>query len=83
MGQDEVFEWFKQQRESGCQDWFCLATVTKGMKAKRDTSKAVTIRRCIVKLWSQGRLDMVSPNLWHRYYRLNDKYLAGFKGMLK
>lgn len=83
MGQDKVFEWFKKQRESGCQDWFCLSTVAKRFRARRNTGKAVSIRRAIVKLWADGKLDMVSPNLWHRYYRLNDKYLDDFKLMLK
>jgi len=78
-----VLDWFKKQRESGCHDWFCLSTICVSLKAANESSKAVTVRRCVVKLWGTGMLDMVSPNLWRRYYRLNDKYLSNFKSMLK
>lgn len=83
MSQADVLKWFKDKRESGCNDWFCMSSVYRGMRASKDLTKCACIRRAIVILKDDGFLDEQRPQFWHRYFRLNDKYLDNFDAMLK
>lgn len=76
MGQEEIFEWFKVQRMSGCHDYFSIHAVEKRVPALNGD-----VRRAIVKLGAYDYLEVRVVG-WRRYFRARDKYVPGLTGKL-
>lgn len=82
MGENDVYDWFKRMRLTGCHDWFSMNAVYMRMREEGCEINNKTVRRSINQLHSYGFLDMRTGGVFERYFRLKDRYLPGMEGVL-
>lgn len=82
MGQIEVYEWLKQQRLLGVDDYFSIDDIRQGLKRSYcDNVRYNGVRVAVVKLESSGYLEAkVTGKIraWFRLFRIKKEYVERF-----
>lgn len=80
MGQIEVYEWLKNQRRSGNQDYFSIEDIRKGLKEKKQngcSNRYNNIRVAVIQLEAHNYLEVKltgKSRAWFRLFRLKKEY---------
>ena len=82
MGQDQVFQWLKDQREMGIDEYFDPVEITKGLKNQGlSNGQLHGIRGDCFKLWMQGNgciemkdFDRKGITNWMKRFRIKKQY---------
>ena len=83
MGQMEVYEWLKNQRESGKEQYFTTKEVEKGLtQAGFSNGTIKNLRVDLIKLTVSGYLEMIDLdksglNNYNRVFRIKKVYCNG------
>jgi hypothetical protein len=84
MGQVEVFEWLKNQREGGRDCFFSIKEIEDGLRAVGNTDSLIGLRGdvfrlCICDYVEYQDLDKTGLNNYKKVFRCKLKYCNGFK----
>lgn len=82
MGQVEVFEWLRDQRECGDDDFFYPKEIEKGLRSKGLSNGALEhIRGDCFRLWQSGNgclemkdFDLKGQTNWMKAFRVKKQY---------
>lgn len=80
MSEWDVFNWLKDQRHKGQEEYYSVPEITKGInedKRYRNTEKRC-VRRKAVNMMNSGFLENKlsgSVRDWHMRFRIRDRYL--------
>lgn len=78
MSQAEAFSWLAIRRLTGCDEFFSVVQIRKGIKSNGGTSGLTNLSMQVTKLAETGFLEFkIKGKLrgWRRVYRVSSRYL--------